>query len=382
METPLQSEKVREKAYQLCREYLQGSWKLVCAKQLEIRQISGGLSNLVFYVGLPQGQGRGGREPHCILLRLFGELSQTPVHQYRMITETVVFTMLAERNLGPRLFGVFPGGRLEEFIPGHPLTTVEMRSQEFSEQIARNVALVHSLEVPVSKEPTWLADTMRTYLHRLSICPERVPEEEREHAVALANWDVRQEVDWLLGFLKTVDSPVVFSHNDINTGNILVREDPSSWDPVVFIDYEFAAYNYRAFDIANHFNEWMYDYGRKDFPYYYRRTDQYPSQKEQERWVRMYVQTYREQQQLQQENNQSPGPPAPPPDIEESRIMREVTVFSLASHMVWCLWGLKQGQTSSIPFAYYHFARDKLEDYREAKARAETLLLEAEVVSS
>ena len=136
----------------------------------------------------------------------------------------------------------------------------------------------------------------------------------------------------------------------------------------------------------------------------------------------MYVQTYREQQQLQQENNQSPGPPAPPPDIEvlcknqyekvklstqESRIMREVTVFSLASHMVWCLWGLKQvsqpfetvcgkvgmktvcyrqlifqGQTSSIPFAYYHFARDKLEDCREAKARAETLLLEAEVVSS
>ena len=33
---------------------------------------------------------------------------------------------------------------------------------------------------------------------------------------------------------------------------------------------------------------------------------------------RMYVQTYREQQQLQQENNQSPGPPAPPPDIEVS----------------------------------------------------------------
>ena len=122
---------------------------------------------------------------------------------------------------------------------------------------------MYSLEVPVSKEPTWLADTMRSYLHRLTINPEKVPQEEREHAAALANWDVRQEVDWLLGFLKTVDSPVVFSHNDINTGNILVREDPSSWDPVVFIDYEFAAYNYRAFDIANHFNEWMYDYGRK-----------------------------------------------------------------------------------------------------------------------
>ena len=74
----------------------------------------------------------------------------------------------------------------------------------------------------------------------------------------------RKEIDWLLAFIKVVDSPVVFSHNDINTGNILVREDGSNnWDPVVFIDYEFASYNYRGFDIANHFNEWMYDYGRK-----------------------------------------------------------------------------------------------------------------------
>ena len=30
---------------------------------------------------------------------------------------------------------------------------------------------------------------------------------------------------------------------------------------------------------------------------------------------------------------------------------------------------ISQGQTSSIPFAYYNFARDKLEDYKESKAR-------------
>ena len=183
METPVQSEKVREKAYQLCREYLQvkfqfsyflsiicistnfslfkGSWKTIHPHQLVLRQISGGLSNLVFYVGLPPGIKPKCREPPSILLRLFGELSAGPAQQYRLITETVVFTMLAERNLGPKLFGVFPGGRLEEFIPGHPLTTCEMRSPEFSTHVARNVALVHSLEVPVGKEPTWLADTIR-----------------------------------------------------------------------------------------------------------------------------------------------------------------------------------------------------------------------------
>ena len=40
----------------------------------------------------------------------------------------IFFLFLAERNLGPKLQGVFPGGRLEEFIPGHPLTTTELRS--------------------------------------------------------------------------------------------------------------------------------------------------------------------------------------------------------------------------------------------------------------
>jgi len=377
METPVQSEKVREKAFQLCREYLQGTWKTVHPHQLVIRQISGGLSNLVFFVGLPPGSQPCGREPPSILLRLFGELSAGPAQQYRLITETVVFTMLAERNLGPRLFGVFPGGRLEEFIPGHPLTTREMRSPEFSTHVARNVALVHSLEVPVGKDPTWLGDTLRSFLNKVSVIrPDDVPNEEKVAALSVASWDLRKEVDWLLGFIRVVDSPVVFSHNDINTGNILVREDGSNWDPVVFIDYEFASYNYRGFDIANHFNEWMYDYGRKDFPYYHRNIDKYPTIKEQERWVRMYIKTFLEQQKMQQENNGSSNEKSVINEqhFQDSHILTEVAVFSLASHLLWTLWSLKQAQNSNIPFAYYSFAKDRLEDYTMHKSKVAHLI--------
>lgn len=31
--------------------------------------------------------------------------------------ESVMFAILAERALGPRLYGVFPQGRLEQYIP-------------------------------------------------------------------------------------------------------------------------------------------------------------------------------------------------------------------------------------------------------------------------
>jgi len=72
---------------------------------------------------------------------------------------------------------------------------------------------------------------------------EKLAKAERDAAIYLATWDLRygtlgkddfytslsaiffifsHEVDWLLGFLKNVKSPVVFSHNDLNCGNILV----------------------------------------------------------------------------------------------------------------------------------------------------------------
>jgi choline/ethanolamine kinase len=33
------------------------------------------------------------------------------------VNESVIFTLLSERKLGPKLMGVFNGGRLEEYIP-------------------------------------------------------------------------------------------------------------------------------------------------------------------------------------------------------------------------------------------------------------------------
>lgn len=57
--------------------------------------------------------------------------------------------------------------------------------------------------------------------------------------------------------------PLVFGHNDLLSGNILILQQPG-FDPaspdrtgrVVFIDYEYGAYTFRDFDIGNHFTEY------------------------------------------------------------------------------------------------------------------------------
>lgn len=50
---------------------------------------------------------------------------------------------------------------------------------------------------------------------------------------------------------------------------------------LIIIDFEYCAYNYRGFDLANHFIEWTMDYTNKEFPFYYHKTEQYPTKEQQ-----------------------------------------------------------------------------------------------------
>jgi choline/ethanolamine kinase len=71
---------------------------------------------------------------------------------------------------------------------------------------------------------------------------------------------------------------VVFCHNDLQEGNILLREKDQE---VVVIDFEYSAYNYRGFDLANHMCEWVYDYTCPSPPYFTLNWSHYPTLKQQ-----------------------------------------------------------------------------------------------------
>lgn len=64
------------------------------------------------------------------------------------------------------------------------------------------------------------------------------------------------------GTVANVTSPIVFCHNDLNAGNMLL----DSKSNIVIIDYEYGSYNYRGFDLGNFFCEWMMNYRVKDYP--------------------------------------------------------------------------------------------------------------------
>lgn len=98
---------------------------------------SGGLSNFLYYVSLPSSKKdsvngsisttkRTRKEsyhnqvleptPGSVLLRIYGQTHGEHALE-TMLTESVVFALLSERQLGPKLHGIFPGGRIEQYIP-------------------------------------------------------------------------------------------------------------------------------------------------------------------------------------------------------------------------------------------------------------------------
>lgn len=52
--------------------------------------------------------------------------------------------------------------------------------------------------------------------------------------------------------MSDLKSPVVFAHNDLLLGNVIYTADRNK---ISFIDFEYAAFNYQAYDIGNHFAE-------------------------------------------------------------------------------------------------------------------------------
>ncbi|XP_045469692.1 choline/ethanolamine kinase isoform X2 [Harmonia axyridis] len=342
---------MRELATRICKDYLNGAWKAVNADNIGFKHISGGLSNLLYHISLPDTlQDKIQDEPKDVLLRVYGQTHGQGALE-AIITESVIFTLLSERGLGPKLHGIFPGGRIEQYINARPLKNKELAIEKLSNMIAQKMGKIHSMEVPLDKEPSWLWNTMERWL---STCT--APAKAQKFATKLPNVDLRAELDWLRARIEREGTEVVFCHNDMQEGNILMHQGEGS-DPedprLVLIDFEYCSYNYRAFDIANHFVEWVYDYTHKEYPFFTINEENYPNESQRLRFIMEYL----------AERNLEEDP---------KKLLREVELFTLVSHLLWTLWSFVNDETSQIPFGYWDYGTARLSSYMKLKNQLNT----------
>uniref|UniRef100_A0A914GYW4 Uncharacterized protein n=1 Tax=Globodera rostochiensis TaxID=31243 RepID=A0A914GYW4_GLORO len=125
-----------------------------------------------------------GETDKCLLCVYFN-----PETESHLVAESVIFTLLSEQHLDPKLYGIFSGGRLEEYIPSRPLTCREIAMPNMANQIAKRLPRVHQLEVE------YICDALEMWLAQLRQMPSGsldfdLPVESREWAPSFRNMAV------------------------------------------------------------------------------------------------------------------------------------------------------------------------------------------------
>lgn len=353
----LLSRDAQRRAYQWCREYLGGAWRRARPEELSVCPVSGGLSNLLFRCSLPNHVPSVGGEPREVLLRLYGAILQGVDS---LVLESVMFAILAERSLGPQLYGVFPEGRLEQYLPSRPLKTQELRDPVLSGAIATKMARFHGMEMPFTKEPRWLFGTMERYLKQI----QDLPSTSLPQMNLVEIYSLKDEMNHLRNLLDATPSPVVFCHNDIQEGNILLLSEPDSDDNLMLVDFEYSSYNYRGFDIGNHFCEWVYDYTYEEWPFYKARPADYPTREQQLLFIRHYLAEVQKGEVLSEEEQKK----------QEEDLLIEISRYALASHFFWGLWSTLQASMSTIEFGYLEYAQSRFQFYFQQKGQLTSFL--------
>ncbi|KAJ1915181.1 hypothetical protein H4219_004452 [Mycoemilia scoparia] len=316
---------------------------------------------------------------------------------------------LSELNIGPSLYSIYTNGRIEEYLFSDTLTKDDIRDPSTSRHIARRMCELHYLvnfyaphkeKTPEEQKDPLLQgvdlsgkpDLWTNIYQWIDLVATKAPGlrkicgDSPECLDIINDIDkIRKESKQLEHFIEQINSPIVLAHSDLQYGNILrLHKDRE----LVVVDFEYAGYNYRGFDIANHFCEWMSNYHHPTHPHLLE-LNRYPTQKERYNFLRTYLKTrifldankpadrvVVESDEVSEQfiSNQISCHMVPVHinskylDDQLPIIDKEVQSFIAASHLHWGIWGLLQAYSSEIDFDYVGYSAQRLTEFRRLLA--------------
>ncbi|OCB85218.1 kinase-like protein [Sanghuangporus baumii] len=372
------------------------------AEGVKVFKVSGSLTNAVFFISYPSSPSL-----RTILLRIYGSSSSQLISRPH---ELHTLHVLSSRyRIGPRVYGTFENGRVEEYFESAALTAAEMRDPIISGWIGARMAELHCVDIALIEEVMleiqgenagWEVLARKNVRKWLPSAREvlRLPTVSDEFKSALdldrfvEDWE--RYMTWLSNWEKINGaSKRVFAHNDTQYGNLLMRKNIKEGTPghrqIIVVDFEYAGPNSAAFDIANHFHEWTADY-HSSTPHILV-PERYPTEQERQNFYKAYlihstppfmIASATSDGRFQGEFRGSFASKGEIPldlAMESEKLERQVGAWSPASHAMWAVWGLVQAredlelatqaqskgiEPDSPEFDYLGYARCRTERFR------------------
>ena len=266
---------------------------------------------------------------NALVLRINGNGTEKFIDRENEIESWVA---LEKVKAAPKLHCLFENGLCMDFVKGKTLTVETIQSEKISTKIAGLMANCHSLKSDEVPEGNDQAGCWR-FVDQFLMNAKTFPENFSKHFLTSFAQQFKHDVEMNC----KVNQKLSFCHNDLLVGNIL-------WDDVEqkvsFIDYEYAGWNYAAFDVANHFCEYT---GLDVLDY----ETNYPKKVERKLFCEKYL----------TERN---GTDVSADDVSD--FMDDVQVMTIASHLAWGAWALVQADISDIDYDFMEYARIRFDE--------------------
>ncbi len=108
---------IKEKCLQLCVDYLGGIWLQVSLETVEVRRLTGGMTNQLYYCAIPKDSVPIGDEPREVAIRLYGgkHFNNSVCDGDERLSDVIIAILVSDRYLGPKIYGLFQNGQIQKY---------------------------------------------------------------------------------------------------------------------------------------------------------------------------------------------------------------------------------------------------------------------------
>jgi len=296
-----------------------------------VSTLKGGLTNRILRVEALNGK--------AVVARIYGASMIDRERELRISKE------IGRTGSGPEIFFEWPRGRIESFVAGRSFSMTDFHNPVILDRIGARLASLHSLHVfkgdcklGFDDIDDWILKAKCIGSGKFLDCVEQLEK----------NWKVVSK------FLRSLESPVVMCHNDLNEGNIIVCEEIDSAgnlriSDIHLLDFEYSAPSFRGYDFGNFLCEVFIQNNHPDPPLFKIECSWKLTEEEENILFRSYLSNFQK----------IPLDQVKTSDVESLR--KESRAFMLASHAAWCAWGFIQAEISTLKWSFEAYARARLE---------------------
>ena len=293
-----------------------------------------------------------------LLIRIFGAEGMIDRD-----VETATYAALCRAGVAHTYLGRFQNGRIEGWLEGYvPLQCKDLQCEETSIQLAKEMARLHCLfRVPDGElrehhgDKVGLWDQLKSWMEQAKGYTEFKTETDTVRVKGLELDKIEAEVNRFVDSYKDADNndSTAFCHNDMLPANIMHHPQTNKFQ---LIDFEYGGTNFKAFDIANHFNEYAGgttaeedatpDYGK------------FPNQEKQMLFCTEYIKTTKKLK------NDACD------DVHQETLdlLKQVKDFVLINHLYWGLWAVNQGAEEGCDeFDYITYGNNRFNEFYRRK---------------